>query len=180
MKNISIQVMVLFTIILINLSCSKDKNKEEKPKIEIDEKNLTVCPDNANCQFLFTENGDLNESPSTLKTGTYRLFWSDVQTPGMSAKLYIKAPMQGKDFSLDKADILAGRIKLFQICPACLTVPFKELDGYVKGINLTPDKPADQTKWLLEIKVVLGVDEESYVKDTVYIKQYFYPNFVYN
>lgn len=180
MKKTTIQLLVLFTMILVNLSCSKDKDKEKEPKIEIDEKNLTACPDHASCQFLFTENRDLNESPATLKAGTYRLFWSDIQTPGMSAQLYIKAPMHGKSFSLDKADILAGRVKLIQICSSCSTVPLKELDGSIKGINLTPDKPADQTKWLLEIKLILGVDAESYVKDTVYIKQYFYPNFVFN
>lgn len=170
----------LFAVILISFSCSKHKDKEAEPKMEIDEKNLTACPENASYQYLFTENTDLGERPGTLKSGAYRLFWSEIQTPGMSAKLYIKAPMQGKDFSLDKTAILAGQVKLIQSCPACAMIPFKELDGYVKGINLTPEKPADQAKWLLEIKVVVGFDEEVISKDTIYIKQYFYPNFVYN
>ena len=170
----------LFAIILISSACSKQKDKETEPKIEIDEKNLTACPENASCQYLFTENTDLGEQPGTLRSGAYRLFWSEIQTPGMSAKLYIKGPMQGKDFSLGKADILEGRVKLVRSCPACSMIPFKELDGYVKGVNLTPEKPADQAKWLLEIKVIMGFDEEAVVKDTVYVKQYFYPNFVYN
>jgi hypothetical protein len=180
MKKKSIHLLILLTVILINLSCTKDKEPQKQPKIEIDGKNLTACPEKATCQYLFAENTDLNIEPIIFKTGNYRVFWSEVQTPDMSAKLYIKAPMQGKDFSLGKTDILEERVKLIRACPACSMIPLKELDGYVKGINLTPDKPGDQAKWLLEIKLIVGADDESYVKDAIYIKQYFYPNFVYN
>ena len=180
MKKTTIQLLMLLAIVLINFSCSKDRDKE--PKIEIDEKNLTACPENANCQYLFTESADLNEGPSIFKTGSYRVFWSNVQIPGMSATLYIKAPMQGKDFLLDKTAILAGRVKLVRNCPACLMfeIPFKEVDGYVKGINLTPGKRTDETRWLLEVNLILEAQDGSDAKSTVSIKQYFYPNFVLN
>jgi|GEM_PF-619775 len=180
MKKTTLQLLMLLAIILISPSCKK--KAEQEPKIEIDEKNLTVCPDKANCQYLFTENADVNEGPSLLKSGAYRLFWSDVRTTGMRATLYIKAPMQGKDFLLDKMAILAGRVKLVRNCPACLMfeIPYKMVDGYVKGVNLTPERSADQAKWLLEIKVILQSEHDSSVKETIVVKQYFYPNFVYN
>jgi hypothetical protein len=176
MKRIFIQLVALSAITLISFSCKK---KNEETKIEIDESNLTVCPDRGTCQYLFTENADLKEQPAIFKTGDYRLFWSEVQSSGLTARIYIKAPMQGKSFSLSKDDILAGRLILFTSCPTCLTATFTPVDGYVKGINLTPEKPADQTKWLLDIKVVSRI-EGSPNLETLLVKQYFYPNFIFN
>lgn len=170
MKKTIVQLLMLFAISLINLSCSKEKN----PKAAIDEYNLTACPEGTTCQYLFTENADLNEEVSSPKTGPYRLFYSSVKTPAMLVQLYIKAPMQGNDFVLDKAAILSGRVKLVNNCANCLMATQTIVDGFVKGINLTLNKPADRTKWLLEIKVLLSGG------DTIYVKQYFYPNFVYN
>jgi hypothetical protein len=54
------------------------------------------------------------------------------------------------------------------------------VDGYVKGLNLFREKSADQTKWVIEAKIILQAESEPSVKDTLYVKQYFYPNFIYN
>lgn len=177
MKRTLIQLSMLFTIVLISFSCKK--KTEQEPRIEIDETNLTVCLEKGTCQYLFTEYADVSEQPAIFKSGDYRIFWSEVQSPGITARIYVKAPMHSNTFSLGKADILDGRVKLFTSCPACLTAPFKPVDGYVKGINLTPDRPADQTKWLLEIKIVSRVEGSANL-ETLVVKQYFYPNFVYN
>nr|WP_121269144.1 hypothetical protein [Pedobacter schmidteae] len=177
MKRTVIQLSLLIAITLFTISCKK---RNQEPKVQIDETNLTVCPDKGTCQYLFTEHADLNDRPEVsalFKTGNYRVFWSNVEYPGVTARIYIKAPMQGTSFSLNKADVLAGRVVLFTSCPTCLTAVFKPVDGYVKGINLTPEKRADQAKWLLEIKIVSRIEGSANV-ETLLVKQYFYPNFV--
>lgn len=179
MKRISVQLLMLSTLILTQYACSKD---DELDKIKIEEKNLTSCPDKSQCQFLFTENADIEGTMPTFKSGDYRLFWAGITQPGMESRLYLKAPMKGNSFQFDKSAIEAGKVVLYRSCPACFMFPLRPIaDGYVKGVNLTPNKPADQTKWLLEAKIILedGSGETSY-RDTLYIKQYFYPNFVYN
>lgn len=151
---------------------------QEQP---IDESNLTDCPANATCQYLFTENVDLNpNSFSAPQQGRYRLFWAEAKQAESTMSVYVKAAMEGTKFELTKADVLAERVLLYRSCPTCMMIPFKVVDGYAKGVNMTPEKPADQTKWLLEIKLVIRYEGTSMADETVFIKQYFYPNFVYN
>jgi hypothetical protein len=177
-KQFTLALCFLF-LIFISLSCSKSSH--ENPVPLIDENNLTACPVNANCQYLYTEQADINPGPGTLMTGNYRVFWSSVVNQGMSAVLYIKAPMTGNSFILNKADITGGKIEISRSCPACLFVASKVVDGYVRGVNLSPHKPADQTKWILEAQIISeAVYGPSPVRDTLKVKQYFYPNFVYN
>jgi len=92
--------------------------------------------------------------------------------------------MSGDSFQLDAASIKNGRVAYNFICPACNAIKYKPVGGYVKGINTTPDKPADQVKWLIEASILLAADQtvsgDQLVKDTVYIKQYFYSNFVFD
>lgn len=172
-------LLSLLALISINLSCSKQSNRDEV--IRIDENNLTPCPAKANCQYLFTEQADVNPGPGTFVTGNYRLFWSSVLNQGVSYIMYIKAPMIGNSFRLKRSDIIDGKIEISRSCPACLFAASKLVDGYVKGINLTPGKPADQTKWILEAQIISeSVYGTPAVRDTVLVKQYFYPNFVYN
>lgn len=158
-------------------SCSKHRN--EKDETKLDDKNLTICASGAGCSFLFTEQADF-EGYTNLKPGTFRVFWSEQEKTGITTTLYIKAPMPGKSFELTKTDILAGKIQFNRSCPSCYMAAFNPVDGYVKGINATPDKPADQTKWLVEAKIFLQAQEYPQLKDTVFIKQYFEPNFVLN
>jgi hypothetical protein len=177
MKRTTIQLL-LSALILTHSACSKKDNLD---KIKIEETDLTLCPENSECEYLFTENADIEGTMPTFKSGAYRLFWAGITQPGMDSRLYLKAPMQGNSFQLDKSAIAAGRVVLYRSCLACSMFPLKPVDGYVKGINLTPEKPADQTKWLLEAKIILGdASGETSYRDTLYVKQYFYPNFVYN
>jgi len=169
----------LLLLVSISLSCSKRNDENAAPVI--DEKNLTACPLNANCQYLFTERADINPGHGNLITGNYRVFWSSVVNQGVNAVIYIKAPMTVKSFILKREDIVGGKIEISRSCPACLFAASKLVDGYVKGINLSPDQPADQTKWILEAQIISeSVYGASPVRDTVTVKQYFYPNFVYN
>lgn len=175
------QFAVLFCFFILNLitlSCSK--KHDDKPAIVIDENNLTACPAASNCQYLYSEQADVAPQTAQLKSGAYRVFWGSVRTAESSATLYVRAPMDGNSFTLNKEDILNGRIEFIRSCPACLQIAVRPIDGYVKGLNLSPEKPADQTRWILEGKVIFqGVSETSF-RDTVSVKQYFYPNFVYN
>jgi hypothetical protein len=167
----------LLTGIALFLSCTKKGDVQKE--LKIDDKNLTSCRSGAGCEYLFTEQADLN-ADNGFKTGTYRLFWFKEQSPGFSTTVYIKAPMQGNSFELTKADLLAGRVQFSQSCPTCYLIPFKPVDGYVKGINTAPEKPADQIRWLLEGKVILQATANPSIRDTVFVKQYFSPNFVLN
>ncbi|SEB12571.1 hypothetical protein [Pedobacter hartonius] len=171
-------VLSLLALVLLSFSCSKRNDAESFPVL--DEKNLTPCPANANCEFLFTEQADVEPVPGIFKTGAYRLFWSRVVRQSMSSVLYIKAPMKGNSFTLNQSDITNGKIEISRSCPACLFVASKLVDGYVKGINLSPGKPADQTSWIVEAQLISESMYGTPLRDTVSVKQYFYPNFVYN
>jgi len=165
----------LLTGMTLLLSCTKKSDVQNE--LKIDDKNLTSCGSGAGCEYLFTEQADLN-ADNSFKPGSYRLFWFKEQSSGFSTSIYIKAPMQGNGFKLTQADLLAGRVLFNQSCPSCNLVLFKLADGYVKGVNTTPEKRADQARWLLEGKVILqGVSIPS-IRDTVFVKQYFSPNFV--
>ncbi|MEJ2883071.1 hypothetical protein [Pedobacter sp. GR22-6] len=179
MKTIKVPLFYLFVLLMIGgVSCRKDRPVQEQP---IDESNLTDCPANATCQYLFTENVDLNpNSFSAPQQGRYRLFWAEAKQAESTMSVYVKAAMEGTKFELTKADVLAERVLLYRSCPTCMMIPFKVVDGYAKGVNMTPEKPADQTKWLLEIKLVIRYEGTSMADETVFIKQYFHPNFVYN
>jgi len=178
MRKITIQLLMVMMTILTSTSCSK--NNEKIDKEELDEKNLTPCPENLSCQYLFTENADANEAGSLLVAGPYRLFWAEFRNGGFRRVIYVKAPMKGNNFTLNKQAILDGKVQVIHGCPNCLMVAYMPVDGYVKGVNLTPDKRADQTKWLLEAKIVLQAVSGPAQRDTITVKQYFYPNFVFN
>jgi hypothetical protein len=179
MKSKLILPLLLLSSTVFFNSCSKQKS--EKDEVKLDDKNLTTCSTGTGCSFLFTEQADV-ENFNSLKSGPYRVFWSTQQGAGTTTILYMKAPMTGSSFALTKADILAGKILLNRSCPACYRyeIPFKPVDGYVKGINTTPGKRADQTKWLVEAKIFLQAEGSPEVKDTVFVKQYFEPNFIFN
>lgn len=174
MKKIFYKMAVPISALTLVMACSKNDVKKE---ITIDAKNLTPCPIGNTCLYLFTEQADINDTTAFLKTGAYRIFWNTGTYPGASRSLYIKALMQGTSFKLTKADIIAGRVVTLSQCPACYSIPLKPVDGFVKGINTTPGKRADQAKWLLEANVILQQVGGVY-RDTIYIKQYFGANFV--
>jgi len=167
-------ILVLLLTIFTIISCKKDDRVNQMTE------NLTTCPSGSDCRYLFLQHADINANFMGFTSGSYRLFWSVVEDKFTTTRLYIKAPMAGDHFALGKSDILAERVKLIQTCIYCNSIDMKPIDGYVKGTNITPDKQADQTKWLLEIKLYLESEGKPLAKDTINITQYFYPNFVYN
>lgn len=175
MKRNITHLMMLLIVIATGLSCTK--RDTTPPEIAIEDKDLTACPKDANCQYLFTEHADFNAETFSPKSGNKRLFWADVMATVYGSRIYIIAPMEGTGFLLGKAEVLAGGVQINAGCPTCYMVPYTLVDGYVKGVNLTPGNRADQSKWLLEIKVVLQRGDD---KQTIFVKQHFFPNFVMN
>jgi hypothetical protein len=166
------RLLILIVGIALSLSCSK-----QKTEVAIDEKNLTSCEDNASCKYLFAEKSDLDIQSPSLKAGNYRLFIVENTKGPSTTKLFIKAPMTGNQFSLSDKDVLDGRVLYTQLCPSCDYVDVKAVGGYVKGKNLTPEKPANQSKWLIEANVMMEAVGDATVKHTLHVKQYFTPNF---
>jgi len=169
-------LLTVLPVLAVLNSCKKDGVK--KTGIEITGKDLTVCPDNADCEFLYTEGADIS-TQLLFQPGNYRVFWSSFRYSGIDSRLYIRTPQNVSEFYLKRQD-LESKVLLTSLCPACLSVPMKPVEGYIKGINVWPDQRADQTRWLLEVKLYLMPQGGSKVTDTLFIKQYFYPNFVIN
>jgi hypothetical protein len=174
MKTISKLILIIPAVILSITSCTKQSI------LIPDDNNLTTCPVNGQCQSLFTEHADVKEQNAVLWTGPYRVFWDEYQNGGLSTKIYVKAPMAGSSFHLKSEDILAGKVLVVQGCTACLMVAYKPVAGYVKGVNRDPGKQADQSRWLLEAQIIRQAMNHPELKDTLYFKRYFYPNFIYN
>lgn len=164
----------LFTLgvaLIFSLSCSK-----EKEIVDIDENNLTSCGAET-CKYGFTEKADVSLSPIVVKSGSYRLFFTEFNTAASEARLYIKAPMGAQQFTLNDKDIRNGKVQYLLICTSCDYVDVKAVGGYVKGKNLTPEKPANQSKWLIEANIMMEAVGDATVKHTLHVKQYFTPNF---
>jgi hypothetical protein len=156
---------------LVMLAACNDKTSNPEPA-------LTNC---TGCQFLFSKNADLIVPGYNLKTGKYRVFWSEAKRNFITQKLFIKAPMPGSSFTLTQADILAGRVEVLDICAQCNMITMLPIGGSVTGKNVTPSARADEARWLIEAKIIRAPAENtSGFKDTVYVKQYFTANFVLN
>jgi hypothetical protein len=170
MKTLIYRISLLFTGLFVLAACN-DKNNNPEPA-------LTNC---TGCQFLFTENADLMVPGYNLKTGNYRVFWSEVKKNFITQKLFIKAPMAGTSFTLTQAGILAGRVEVLDICAQCNMITMLPIGGSVTGKNVTPSAKADEARWLIEAKIIRAPAENtSGFKDTVYVKQYFTANFAFN
>lgn len=171
-------LMAVCMLSLCIISCSK--HKSDSDEIHILERDLTPCPENSKCEYQFREYADFNTEQFTLERGDYRLFFANVSSNFAGFVLYIKAPMKGNSFLLSKKDVISGQVKLVNTCATCFSAPVEPTDGYVKGINLTPGKPADQAKWIIEANITLGIKTDGQTNNVVKLKQYFYPNFVLN
>ncbi|MFD2160854.1 hypothetical protein ACFSJU_00475 [Paradesertivirga mongoliensis] len=174
MKKIIIIPLVSLTVCLA--FCSKNS-------IEVSPNNLSACQANSQCSYLFSDQADV-DSFHRVQSGAHRLFWfKDERNLGgcqLISTLWIKAPLNKNAFLLDTKDIANGLVSYSQLCICCTLIGVKSIGGYVKGINTNPEKSSDQTKWLIEAEIVLATIHSSKPIDTLYIKQYFYPNFVYN
>lgn len=166
-----LNLFMLGIVLILGLSCSKEK------EVNIDEKDLTSCEKGASCKYLFTEKSDLDKSPIVVIPGDYRLFLVENTIGASQVSLFIKAPMDTQQFTLNDKDIQNGKVKYYQVCLSCDYVALKPIGGSVKGKNLTPEKPANQSKWLIEATILMEGVNNPTVKHTVYVKQYFTPNF---
>lgn len=168
MKTFIYRITLLFAGMALLNACN-DKSNNPEPE-------LTKC---IGCQFLFTENADLVIPGYNFTSGNYRIFWSEVKKNVITQKLFIKAPMPGTSFNLTKADILAGKVVVLDICPNCNMFAMQPVDGSIKGVNTTPGARADKAKWLIEAKIIRQPFDSTFgFRDTVYVKQYFDANFV--
>jgi len=179
MKKATHNFLLAAGIISLGFACTK-RDDVPKKEVIINQGNLTSCPAGADCRYLFSDNADITLPQRSQKAGAFRLFWSETQTSVVNTAIYIKAPMGVNSFSMGREDVLSGRIALSRSCPACSMVPVKPVDGYANGVNLTPDRPGDQTRWLIEARIIVEAQVEPFTKDTINVKQIFYPNFVYN
>lgn len=170
MKVLSTKLILLCATMFFFLSC------EKKEKITVSDEGLTQCSANETCTYTFKERSDLNVTDWSLKPGDYRLFLAKKIMGPMTNTLYIKAPMEGTSFSLNTQDIIDGKVKYNTVCPSCDYIAFKVVGGYVKGVNLTPNKPSTEARWLLEAKILLEAEGNPTVKHTLDIKQYYDQN----
>lgn len=174
MKNAQITMLALLSVMAFHVSCSKKRDLPEK--IEIDDQNLTACPIGSSCNYTYTDRSDMLPDQLVLRAGAYRIFAVSIEKGGINRVAYIKTPMEGKSFSLTKEDILNGMVKTDLICPSCDWSPYKIIDGYVKGVNLSRNTRPNEKRWLIEGKIITQVPGITpAVKDSMYVKQYFYP-----
>lgn len=167
MKNFIRHATFLLATLALLASCKKGSDPQPE---------LTNCTD---CKFLFTENVDLT-SDYLFTSGGYRLFWAELKKGPVMQKVYIKAPMPGNSFTLNKADILAGKVQVLDICASCSMIGLNPVDGNIKGTNTTPGVAAEKARWLIEAKIIRAPDGRTNYRDTVNIRQYFTANFATN
>ena len=162
------------SILLIIISCSK--NHDSQPELQIDEKNLTDCPNGAVCTYWFIEN-DILSPNAPYGNSDARIFFAQATNSIGGVTLSIEAPRQVNSFSLTDEDIKNGKVKFGNNCPACNTIGYKIIGGSVKGINLSSrdTRPSGSVKWLVEAKIIREIIGIPAAIDTVSVKQYFYP-----
>lgn len=150
-------------LVLIN-GCSKSKGEAI-----VDDANLTECEAGWQCRYLYYNNA--RYSNGTITSGNDRLFVaaSTTSSPARIGEgLLIKAPSSGSSFTLTSEDIAGGeKVTSYFSCPTCDYTATKPLGGSVKGMRV------DEKRWLLEARVVLGLESNNKPVDTLHIKQYF-------
>ncbi|RNL54149.1 hypothetical protein [Pedobacter jejuensis] len=161
----------LLMIVMFSISCKKNSNDE---KIEIDTNNLTTCPKDFNCTYLYHDAADFGEPFFlNLKKGSYKVFkYSALLGYGNYAKyVYMRIPMNVTQFSLTNKQVLAGEVKFANPCTSCNTIGVKIVGGSFKGIKTSTSFGVP--KWLLDGQLYLGSITPSAYRDTIRIKQYF-------
>jgi hypothetical protein len=152
--------------------------------INISETQLTTCDNGANCDYIFTLSSDVDSDFHYVADGNHKVFTYKKNFGSNQTNLFILAPKTGNSFSISNNEIKNGLVKVQFISPLGLSVGFKAVGGEVKGKNLPPEKALDQSKWLIDAKIYLAADAkvkgDQKIKDTLYLKQYFYPNFVFD
>ena len=90
----------------------------------------------------------------------------------ITTKLYAPSLLNQTRFLITDKQIRDGAVTYVNACPTCFLAPLKPVGGYVKGSK------ADGNRWLIDAVVVLQ-DASAKYSDTLYLKQYFTPNFKY-
>jgi hypothetical protein len=160
-----------FLILLSVFSCKKNPNEK---KVEITGDNLTGCPTDMTCTYLYQDGVDFGE-PSflNLKKGNFKIFkYSAVLGKGFYAKhVYIRVPLNAAQFELNNAQVVEGAVRYANPCATCDLVGLKVTGGHFKGVKTAGS--SQSRGWLLEGKVYLGTLVPSAYQDSIYIKQYF-------
>jgi len=172
MKKSTLNLFVLVLFIGITVACSKKQDLQ--PQIQIDEKNLTDCPNGLSCKYWFTENNILSPN-APFGNNDIRIFYAALTTDIGTTIISIETPRLANSFTLTAEDIINGKAVINNSCPACYSAPFKLVGGSIKGINKSAreTRPTKSEKWLIEAQIIrqyLGS-----TTDTIYVKQYFYP-----
>lgn len=179
MRIIIYPILALITFTGLN-ACNKIKTAD----INISETELTTCDSASKCENIFTLSSAVDSNFQYVADGNYKVFTARKTYSNSQTNLFILAPRNGNSFIVSDKDIQKGLVKIKYISSLGFPIGFKAVGGEIKGKNLLPDKALDQSKWLLEATVYLAADAQikgdQKLKDTLYIKQYFYPNFVFD
>ena len=137
---------------------------------------LSGCP-GGECNFLYSEWGDVDTLKSEVTSGRFRIFRSAYSEEGIPVEIIIKAPMEGIAFSLSNLQLASGWGIWQATCPECRLRPLRISGGSVRGNRIARDNMAGPEKWVLELKLDISQKNGGY-KRPVHIKQVFYPDFI--
>jgi hypothetical protein len=169
MKTNFISILSLLAILSFN-ACNK-------PVVEEPEIISCISDDGFKGEYF---NASSLKSNYQINEGNNRVFVASKKETSWENRFYFIAPNSGNSFNLNSNDIKNGLVKYLFICPACNFIIQSPIDGFVKGENITPEKPINETTWMIDAKIILTTDlsqpNHSKFRDTVCIKQVFYPS----
>jgi hypothetical protein len=169
MKTNYISILSLLAILSFN-ACNK-------PDVEEPEVITCILEDGFKGEYF---NSSSLESNYQINEGNDKVFVASKTETSWEKRFYFITPNNSKSFTLNGNDIKNGLVKYLFICPVCNFINQYPIDGFVKGENITPEKPINETTWMVEAKIILTTDlsqpNNSKFRDTVCIKQAFYPN----
>ena len=155
----------IFFFLVVLLSCKKSNS----PNITLST-NLTDCPANSTCSYLYYDNADfVNAAPPV--PGSFRVFsYQSVNQNvcGATSQFLFKTPLNATGFDITSNQIAAGGVfASYLVCPCCdYAVAFKPIGGEIKG------KRTDATHWLVNASIVFGTSVTA-PADTLVVNQYF-------
>ncbi|WP_157274928.1 hypothetical protein [Pedobacter sp. Leaf194] len=87
---------------------------------------------------------------------------------------FIKAPMQGVAFKLDKADLIDGMGIWQAQFSSCRIFNLRPSSGTVRGARVITDDHSTVERWVVEVKIVLS--DGGGIEKKLDVKQIFYPD----
>jgi hypothetical protein len=181
MKKSTLTLLTFTALTLLVMSCSKKQDVMPESLPEINEKNLTECPAGYQCDYWYNDFPTAYSSLFSAPNPDYRLFFAQSSTTvdQKTSSMVIEAPKEARSFTLTAEDIKDGRVKIILSCPTCYAIPPKLVGGYVKGINLSPraTRSSGLDRWLIEAKIIRENLTTPVTRDSILVKQYFYPSY---